>query len=168
MKWRASTSASSKPDGKFFLMFLQSARILRGLRLAARLNFSFSKEADSAIRKHSSSILNLAKVTCRKLSHAPIYLLWCRAILIWFSFWGVARSLCIFVLRGLQKVGSNRFKSTFLTDLISSFLIWKDFLSSGFYRKEILSTVFFHSGILKHVYNLCTIFCWNKHIAFLV
>ncbi|KAK1440520.1 hypothetical protein QVD17_06348 [Tagetes erecta] len=35
------------------------ARILRGIRIAARLGLSFSKDIESAIRKHASSILNL-------------------------------------------------------------------------------------------------------------
>lgn len=39
-----------------------AARILRGIRLAARLGLSFSKDADAAIRNLSSSIMNLAKV----------------------------------------------------------------------------------------------------------
>ncbi|CAA2976079.1 Polynucleotide adenylyltransferase family [Olea europaea subsp. europaea] len=38
------------------------ARILRGLRLAARLNFSFSKETEDAIHNLSSSIAGLEKV----------------------------------------------------------------------------------------------------------
>ncbi|CAH9094827.1 unnamed protein product [Cuscuta epithymum] len=37
------------------------ARILRGMRLAARLNFSFSVEIDTAIRKLSQSIKSLSK-----------------------------------------------------------------------------------------------------------
>ncbi|KAL3525186.1 hypothetical protein ACH5RR_013558 [Cinchona calisaya] len=37
------------------------ARILRGLRLAARLGLSFSEDTESAIRKFSSSILSLSK-----------------------------------------------------------------------------------------------------------
>ncbi|KAJ0770846.1 putative polynucleotide adenylyltransferase [Helianthus annuus] len=36
------------------------ARILRGLRLAARLGLSFSKDIESAIHKHASSILTLS------------------------------------------------------------------------------------------------------------
>lgn len=39
-----------------------TARILRGLRIAARLNLSISKETEIAIHKLSSSILKLAKV----------------------------------------------------------------------------------------------------------
>ncbi|KAK1410517.1 hypothetical protein QVD17_37054 [Tagetes erecta] len=37
------------------------ARILRGLRIAARLGLSFSKDIENAIHKHASSILNLSK-----------------------------------------------------------------------------------------------------------
>ena len=40
-----------------------AARILRGLRIAARLGLSFSEETETAIHDLSSSILNLAKVT---------------------------------------------------------------------------------------------------------
>lgn len=42
--------------------YVLSARILRGLRLAARLNFSFSKETEDAIHNLSSSIAGLEKV----------------------------------------------------------------------------------------------------------
>ncbi|CAI9272231.1 unnamed protein product [Lactuca saligna] len=37
------------------------ARILRGLRIAARLGLSFSKDIDSAIHKHASSLLDLSQ-----------------------------------------------------------------------------------------------------------
>lgn len=39
-----------------------TARILRGLRIAARLSLSISKETETAIHRLSSSILTLAKV----------------------------------------------------------------------------------------------------------
>lgn len=38
---------------------MQAARILRGLRIAARLGFEFSRETASAIHDFSSSILSL-------------------------------------------------------------------------------------------------------------
>lgn len=44
-------------------MLFYSARILRGIRIAARLGLSFSKDIESAIHKHSSSILNLGAVS---------------------------------------------------------------------------------------------------------
>lgn len=39
-----------------------SARILRGLRIAARLGFQFSSETSNAIHDLSSSIINIDKV----------------------------------------------------------------------------------------------------------
>lgn len=54
----------------FFLNFdandsgfsFSSARMLRGLRLAARLKLSFSKDIENAMHKLSSSIMKLDKV----------------------------------------------------------------------------------------------------------
>lgn len=54
----------------FFLNFdandsgfsFSSARMLRGLRLAARLKLSFSKDIEIAMHKLSSSIMKLDKV----------------------------------------------------------------------------------------------------------
>ncbi|KAF5798532.1 putative tRNA nucleotidyltransferase/poly(A) polymerase, RNA and SrmB-binding protein [Helianthus annuus] len=39
---------------------LLTARILQGVRIAARLGLSFSKDIESAIHKHASSILSLS------------------------------------------------------------------------------------------------------------
>lgn len=39
-----------------------SARILRGLRLAARLNLSFTKEIEDAMHELSSAIMSLSNV----------------------------------------------------------------------------------------------------------
>lgn len=47
---------------ELILDFFFSARILRGLRLAARLNLSFTKEIEDAMHELSSSIMSLSKV----------------------------------------------------------------------------------------------------------
>ena len=57
LKWEPPGTGSA-------LLIIQciSARILRGLRIAARLGFQFSSETSNAIHDLSSSIINIDKV----------------------------------------------------------------------------------------------------------
>ena len=51
-----------------------AARILRGLRIAARLGLSFSKDTETAIHNHSASLTTLAKVLGSFLSWILLFL----------------------------------------------------------------------------------------------
>lgn len=57
--------------------FIFTARILRGVRIAARLDFRFSRETALAVRKLSATVLRLDRVSRRLLSiHEYVQLFW--------------------------------------------------------------------------------------------
>lgn len=59
------------------MFFFYSARILRGLRIAARLGLSFSKDIETAIHKQAFSLLNLStvlfKIFIRSTDYISLY-----------------------------------------------------------------------------------------------